>query len=91
MYSMYSNRYRLRRSCFYCSHTATATVAAIERTGANPVLVDIDPQTYTIDPDHLEGAVRSQIENNPSQLPKAIISVHLYGHPSNMPTNADVA
>ncbi|MEI6842775.1 MAG: DegT/DnrJ/EryC1/StrS family aminotransferase, partial [Methanomicrobiales archaeon] len=34
------------------SHTAVATVAAIELSRATPVLVDISPDTYTLDPDH---------------------------------------
>ena len=40
---------------FTVSHTAVATVAAIELAGATPVLVDIDPVTYTMDPE-LPGA-----------------------------------
>src|SRR4051812_26740231 len=36
------------------SHTAVATVAAIEMSGAHPVLVDIDPLCYTIDPKRIE-------------------------------------
>ena len=36
------------------SHTAVATVAAIECTGAKAVLVDIDPKTFTLDPTQLE-------------------------------------
>ena len=37
------------------SHTAVATVAAIEMVGAVPLLLDIDPDTYTMDPDELAG------------------------------------
>ena len=53
------------------SHTAVATVAAIELAGATPVLVDIDPKTYTLNPDRLADAITSRT--------KAIIPVHLYG------------
>lgn len=42
---------------FTVSHTAVATVAAIELAGAQPVLVDIDPMTFTMDPNRLEEAV----------------------------------
>jgi dTDP-4-amino-4,6-dideoxygalactose transaminase len=56
------------------SHTAVATVAAIERCGALPVFVDIDPRTYTLDPALLKGRCSSRT--------KAIIAVHLYGHPA---------
>lgn len=55
------------------SHTAVATVAAIELAGAKPVLVDID-QGYGIDPDQLDAVA--------DRYPlKAIIPVHLYGQP----------
>lgn len=39
------------------AHTAVATVAAIRLAGATPVLVDIDPQTYTLDPQAFEDAI----------------------------------
>ena len=58
------------------SHTAVATVAAIELAGAKPVFVDIDPVTYTMDPDLLEKSITSKT--------KAVLPVHLYGHPAPM-------
>ena len=58
------------------SHTAVATVLAIERTGATPVLCDIDPRTYTLSP----AAVRAAI----GARSRAIVPVHLYGHPADM-------
>jgi dTDP-4-amino-4,6-dideoxygalactose transaminase len=58
------------------SHTFIATVEAILLAGARPVLVDIDADTYTMDP--------SQIEKKINKRTKAIIPVHLYGHPANM-------
>jgi dTDP-4-amino-4,6-dideoxygalactose transaminase len=58
------------------AHTAAATVCAVERSGARPVLVDIDPATYTIDP----AAVRSAI----TPRTRAVIPVHLYGHPADL-------
>lgn len=67
------------------SHTAVATVAAIERVGATPFLVDIDPVTYTMDVAKLEDAVE-QVKRTATFGPlKAIIPVHIYGHPANMP------
>jgi dTDP-4-amino-4,6-dideoxygalactose transaminase len=59
------------------SHTAVATVAAIEMTGATPLLVDIDPDTFTMDPDELVAV----LNDPPPGLPpiRAIIPVHLYG------------
>lgn len=65
------------------SHTAVATVAAIELCGAIPVLVDIDPHTYTIYPSRIESAI--------TQRTKAVISVHLYGHPTDMESIMSVA
>jgi dTDP-4-amino-4,6-dideoxygalactose transaminase len=58
------------------SHTAVATVAAIELAGAKPVFVDIDPVTYTMEPDLLKKGITSKT--------KAVIPVHLYGHPAPM-------
>ncbi|HYZ32865.1 MAG TPA: DegT/DnrJ/EryC1/StrS family aminotransferase [Crenalkalicoccus sp.] len=59
------------------SHTAVATVAAIEMAGAVPLLLDIDPDTYTMDPDELAAV----LEDPPPGLPpiRAAIPVHLYG------------
>src|SRR3954449_5586614 len=42
---------------FTVSHTAVASVAAIERAGAVPVLVDIEPNGFTMDPASLEWAL----------------------------------
>jgi len=56
--------------------TFVATVAAIHYTGARPVLVDIDPRTFTMDPRKIEAAITPRT--------KAIIPVHLYGQPADM-------
>ena len=56
--------------------TFVATVAAICYTGAKPVFVDIDPATFTMDVTQLEAAITPET--------KAIIPVHLYGHPADM-------
>src|SRR5689334_15203521 len=58
------------------AHTAMATVCAVERTGATPVLVDIDEATYTMDPRAAAAAVTGRT--------RAIVPVHLYGHPAEM-------
>jgi dTDP-4-amino-4,6-dideoxygalactose transaminase len=59
------------------SHTAVATVAAIEMVGATPLLVDIDPDTCTMDPDEMAAV----LEDPPPGLPpiRAVIPVHIYG------------
>jgi dTDP-4-amino-4,6-dideoxygalactose transaminase len=65
---------------FTVSHTAVATVAAIERAGAVAVLVDIEPGRFTLDPAALERALRSP----PPGRPAAVLPVHLYGEPAEM-------
>ena len=56
--------------------TFVASVAAIWYAGAKPVFVDIDPQSYLIDPDRIEAAITPRT--------KAILPVHLYGQPCDM-------
>ena len=56
--------------------TFVATVSAIDYTGATPVFVDIDPQTFTLDAAKLEAAITGKT--------KAIIPVHLYGQCADM-------
>ena len=61
------------------SHTATATVAAIELVGATPVLVDIEPDSFNLDPAALE-----QLLARPPLPIRAVVPVHLYGRPARM-------
>ncbi len=63
------------------AHTAVATVAAAEMAGATPLLVDIDPATFTIDPEAVEDAIK---DHRDRLRIKAILPVHLYGHPADM-------
>lgn len=72
---------------FTVSHTAVATVAAIERTGAEVILIDIDPNTYNMDVDCLETAV----ENSYNGRSLAIVPVHIYGHPADMESIRQIA
>jgi dTDP-4-amino-4,6-dideoxygalactose transaminase len=65
------------------SHTAVATVVGVERTGATPILVDIDEATYTMDPASLATAIA--VDERPGGArPAAIVAVHLYGQPAAM-------
>jgi dTDP-4-amino-4,6-dideoxygalactose transaminase len=57
-------------------HTFIATVAAIRYIGATPVFVDIEADTMTMDPARIEAAI--------SLRTRAIVPVHLYGHPADM-------
>ncbi len=72
------------------SHTAVATVAAIERAGARPVFVDIDPVTCTMDPNCLERTLRLRGCFDGLQ-PRAVIPVHIYGHVADMPAICEIA
>ena len=60
------------------AHTAVATICAIERAGATPVLVDIDPQSFTICPQAGAAAITPRT--------RALLAVHLYGHPADTQT-----
>ena len=59
------------------SHTATATVAAIELAGATPVLVDVEAESFGMDPAALERLLKA-----PPLPIRAVVPVHLYGRPA---------
>lgn len=56
--------------------TFVATANAVAYTGATPILADVDPDTLCIDPASVESLI--------SKRTKAIMPVHLYGHPADM-------
>lgn len=58
------------------SLTYIATANACRYVGAEPVFVDVDPETWCIDPKKLEAAI--------TRRTRGIIAVHLYGHPADM-------
>lgn len=64
-------------------HTFIATVEPIEEVGAIPVFVDIDPQTYNIDPQRIEDAITPKT--------RAILPVYLYGQIAPMQEIMDIA
>src|SRR6266478_5714202 len=70
------------------SHTAVATVAAIEMVGALPILLDIDHDTYTMDPKELKRVLTHQPQGGAIA---AIIPVHLYGQPADLAAIAALA
>ncbi|HKG22142.1 MAG TPA: aminotransferase class V-fold PLP-dependent enzyme, partial [Blastocatellia bacterium] len=65
------------------SHTFVATVAAIRYTGATPVLVEIDPRSYNMDPARIEAAITPKT--------RAIMPVHLYGQCADMDPIIEIA
>ena len=65
------------------AHTAVPTICAIERAGATPVLVDVEPQTYTMDPESVRAALTPRTQ--------AVVPVHLYGQPVDMVTLKTIA
>lgn len=58
------------------SLTYVATANACRYVGAEPVFVDVDPETWCIDPKKIEAAI--------TRRTRGIIAVHLYGHPADM-------
>ena len=64
-------------------HTAVATASAIDLCGAKPVFVDIEPDTYTLDPGQLEETITDRT--------RVIIPVHIYGHPADMDAIMEIA
>jgi dTDP-4-amino-4,6-dideoxygalactose transaminase len=58
------------------SISAAYTALAVLQAGARPVFVDVDPRTLNLDPERVEGALTPRT--------RAIVPVHLYGHPADM-------
>jgi len=65
------------------SFTFVATANAVRYTGATPVFVDSEPRTWNLDPDAVEAAITPRT--------RAIIPVHVYGHPADMGRIMDIA
>jgi len=65
------------------AYTFFATAGTVMSVGAKPMIVDVDPQSYQIDVNKIEAVITSKT--------KAIIPVHLYGHPSEMTPILEIA
>ncbi|MEE2708326.1 MAG: DegT/DnrJ/EryC1/StrS family aminotransferase [Gemmatimonadota bacterium] len=64
-------------------HTAVATATAVDLCGATPVFVDIEPDSYALDPQQLEAAI--------TERTRVIIPVHIYGHPADLDPILEIA
>lgn len=64
-------------------NTYVATWLAVSQVGATPVAIDVDPKTFALDPQRLEGAI--------SERTKAVLPVHLYGQPADMTAVMELA
>jgi len=73
------------------ANSFVATALAISFTGATPLFVDIDPKTYTMDPDHLRLLLKRKRAKGSSRNIKAVLPVHLYGHPAEMDAIMEIA
>jgi dTDP-4-amino-4,6-dideoxygalactose transaminase len=62
--------------------TFVATATAVMMTGATPVIVDVEPATFNMDPAKVEAAI--------SNKTKAVMPVHLYGHPADIGPIIDI-
>jgi dTDP-4-amino-4,6-dideoxygalactose transaminase len=65
------------------ANTFIATGEAILLNGARPVFVDVDPESFTLDPARLEAAITPRT--------RVILPVHLYGHPADMKSIGEIA
>jgi dTDP-4-amino-4,6-dideoxygalactose transaminase len=74
---------------FCPSFTFAATAEAMPLVGASPVFVDIDPETYNLDPVSLEAAIAA-VKADGELNPRAVIAVDLFGGPADYPAIAAV-
>jgi dTDP-4-amino-4,6-dideoxygalactose transaminase len=74
---------------FCPSFTFAATPEVVPWTGATPVFVDILPDTYNLDPDHLEAAIEA-VKAKGELRPAAVIAVDLFGQPADYPRLAQI-
>jgi dTDP-4-amino-4,6-dideoxygalactose transaminase len=74
---------------FCPSFTFAATAEAMPLVGASPVFVDIDPDTYNMDPESLQAAIEA-VKREGKLTPRAVIAVDLFGQPADYPSIARV-
>ncbi|HYA90554.1 MAG TPA: DegT/DnrJ/EryC1/StrS family aminotransferase [Thermodesulfobacteriota bacterium] len=73
------------------ANSFVATALAISFTGAKPLFIDIDPKTYTMDPNSLELLLKREKIKKSGQKIRAVVPVHLYGYPADMDSILNIA
>jgi dTDP-4-amino-4,6-dideoxygalactose transaminase len=73
------------------ANSFVATALAISFTGAKPLFVDIDPKAYTMDPNSLELLLKREKARKSGEKIRAVLPVHLYGHPADMDSIMEIA
>lgn len=75
---------------FCPAFTFAATAEVVALAGATPIFIDIRPDTWTMDPDHLRAAVEA-VEREGVLKPRAVIAVDLFGQPADYPALSQIA
>lgn len=75
---------------FIPAFTYNATANAVLLTGATPVFVDIDPETFNMDPVDLERRIEA-VKRETSLRPRAVVPVDMFGSPADYPAIAAIA
>lgn len=83
-------RLRPGEAVFCPSFSFAATAEVVPWFGAVPVFVDVDPETYTLDPEKLADAIEAT-KSAGELRPRAIIAVDLFGQPAGYPAIAEIA
>jgi len=73
------------------ANSFVATALAISFTGAKPLFIDIDPKSYTMDPNSLELLLKREKIKKSGQKIRAVVPVHLYGYPADMDSILNIA
>ncbi|MEQ8403740.1 MAG: DegT/DnrJ/EryC1/StrS aminotransferase family protein [Oceanicaulis sp.] len=82
-------RLRTGDAVFVPSFTFASTAEVVPWLGATPIFVDIDPETYCMDPKSLERAV-AWAKTQPDLTPRAVIAVDLFGQPADYPAISEI-
>jgi len=73
------------------ANSFVATALAISFTGARPIFCDIDPKSYTMDPNSLELILKREKAKKNGRKMRAVLPVHLFGHPADMDSIMEIA